>query len=116
MQKYHYMYARDVAVIKMAARVVSVHTAMPYARTADGYLNPGTHCGILNDFYKTIIVKGYQISAEYVNIYHSEYTVAVSSCLQLTTLVSVHTAMPYARTADGYLNPGTQCGILNNFY
>ena len=52
MQKYHYMYARDVAVIKMAARVVSVHTAMPYARTADGYLNPGTHCGILNDFYK----------------------------------------------------------------
>ena len=51
MQKYHYMYARDVAVIKMAARVVSVHTAMPYARTADGYLNPGTQCGILNNFY-----------------------------------------------------------------
>ena len=62
MQKYHYMYARDVAVIKMAARVVSVHTAMPYARTADGYLNPGTHCGILNEFY---------------NNYHSQILAAI---------------------------------------
>ena len=68
MQKYHYMYARDVAVIKMAARVVSVHTAMPYARTADGYLNPGTHCGILNDFYKNYHIF-FRSHLKYQNVY-----------------------------------------------